>query len=77
MIIYNGVVHPMDAPVIDRGYVAMEGAVITAVGPMEALAEVPEGALDAAVALKKLRTPWGRIQKLIRRWKKEHGGEKR
>ena len=33
--------------------------------------------LDAAVALKKSRTPWGRIQKLIRRWKKEHGGEKR
>ena len=48
MIIYNGVVHPMDAPVIDRGYVAMEGGVITAVGPMEALAEVPQGALDAA-----------------------------
>jgi len=36
-----------------------------------------QGALDAAVALKKSRTPWGRIQKLIRRWKKEHGGEKR
>ena len=36
-----------------------------------------QGALDAAVALKKSRTPWGRIQKLIRRWKKEHGGKKR
>ena len=34
MIIINGVVHPMDAPVIDRGYVAFEQGKITAVGAM-------------------------------------------
>lgn len=46
MIIYNGVVHPMDRPVIPLGYVAFEGGKITAVGPMEELDGVPEG-LDA------------------------------
>ena len=46
MIIYNGVVHPMDGPVIPRGYVAFEGGRITAVGPMEELEHEPEG-LDA------------------------------
>ena len=48
MVIYNGVVHPMDGPVIERGYVAFEGEKITAVGPMEALPAFPlaEG-LDA------------------------------
>lgn len=46
MIIYNGVVHPMDGPVIPRGYVAFEGDKITAVGPMEELEHEPEG-LDA------------------------------
>ena len=48
MVIYNGVVHPMDGPVIERGYVAFEGEKITAVGPMEALPSFPpaEG-LDA------------------------------
>ena len=46
MIIYNGVVHPMDGPVIPRGYVTFEGGKITAVGPMEELGETPEG-LDA------------------------------
>ena len=46
MIIYNGVVHPMDGPVIPRGYVTFEGDKITAVGPMEELGETPEG-LDA------------------------------
>lgn len=43
MIIYNGVVHPMDGPVIPRGYVTFEGDKITAVGPMEELGETPEG----------------------------------
>lgn len=37
MIITNGVVHTMDGPVIDRGYVAFEEGKITAVGPMEEL----------------------------------------
>ena len=46
MIIYNGVVHPMDGPIIPRGYVAFEGDKITAVGPMEELEHEPEG-LDA------------------------------
>lgn len=46
MIIYNGVVHPMDGPVIPRGYVAFGGSKITAVGSMEELNGAPEG-LDA------------------------------
>ena len=37
MLIQNGVVHPMDAPVIPNGYVLLEGDKIAAVGPMEAL----------------------------------------
>ena len=37
MRIVNGVVHTMDGPVIQRGYVAFEGGKITAVGPMEEL----------------------------------------
>ena len=37
MLIQNGVVHPMDAPVIPRGFVLLEGDKIAAVGPMEAL----------------------------------------
>ena len=35
MLIQNGVVHPMDAPVIPNGYVLLEGRTIKAVGPME------------------------------------------
>ena len=49
MLIQNGVVHPMDAPVIPSGYVLLEGDKIKAVGPME---ECPGGwngpVLDAA-----------------------------
>lgn len=37
MIFINGTVHPMDGPVIDCGFVAVEGDKITAVGPMSAL----------------------------------------
>lgn len=63
MIIYNGVVHPMDGPVIPRGYVTFEGGKITAVGPMEELGETPEG-LDAqgGISCPGLSTPtaiWG------------------
>ena len=47
MIIYNGVVHPMDGPVIPEGYVAFEGGKITAVGPMTELQGNVQG-LDAA-----------------------------
>lgn len=37
MVIINGVLHPVDGPVIPCGFVAWEGGRITAVGPMEAL----------------------------------------
>ena len=47
MMIVNGVVHPMDGPVIQRGYVAFKDEKITAVGPMEELTAVVEDALDA------------------------------
>lgn len=74
----------------DSAWYAMQGKVLMALEQYEsahqsyreAIRREPnnnlyrQGALDAAVALKKSRTPWGRIQKLIRRWKKEHGGEK-
>ncbi len=35
MLILNGTVHPMDAPVIPRGFVAVCGGKIAQVGPME------------------------------------------
>ena len=35
MILKNGVVHPMDGPVIPKGYVEFEAGKIKAVGPME------------------------------------------
>ena len=41
MVIYNGVVHPMDGPVIRRGFVAFSGDKLTAVGPMESLPPFP------------------------------------
>lgn len=47
MMIVNGVVHPMDGPVIQRGYVTFKDGKITAVGPMEELTAVAEDALDA------------------------------
>ena len=47
MIIYNGTVHPMDGPVIPRGYVAVEGGKITAVGPMEQLPALGAEDIDA------------------------------
>ena len=48
MRIVNGVVHPMDGPVIRRGYVAFEGGRITAVGAMEELTDREGPELDAA-----------------------------
>lgn len=47
MMIVNGVVHPMDGPVIQRGYVAFKDGKIAAVGPMEELTAVAEDTLDA------------------------------
>ena len=48
MVIYNGIVHPMDGPVLDRGFVSFEGGKLLAVGPMEALPDFPPGeGLDA------------------------------
>ena len=46
MVILNAVVHPVDGPVIPRGYVRWEGERIAGVGPMEAL---PEGDLGPAI----------------------------
>ena len=48
MIIQNGVVHPMDGPVIARGFVRLEGERITSIGPMESLPLSDEPFLDAA-----------------------------
>ncbi len=48
MMIQNGVVHPMDGPVISRGFVAFSEGKITAVGPMEAMPDpAGEPVLDA------------------------------
>ena len=43
MLIFNGVVHPVDAPVIPNGYVELEGGKIKGVGPIEALPKGCEG----------------------------------
>ncbi|MCI8476743.1 MAG: amidohydrolase [Oscillospiraceae bacterium] len=48
MLLYNGVVHPMDAPVIPRGYVRIEGGKLTQVGPMEELADSLDTGLDVS-----------------------------
>lgn len=45
MYLLNGVVHPMDGPVIPRGFVAVEGGRIAQVGPMDRLPSSPEGEL--------------------------------
>ena len=47
MIIQNGIVHTMDGPVIDRGFVQIEGDKIKAVGPMSALPREDGPVLDA------------------------------
>lgn len=48
MVIINGLVHPVDGPVIPKGFVAWEGERITAVGPMDALPDRSLGpVLDA------------------------------
>ncbi len=48
MVIVNGVIHPVDGPVVERGFVAWEGNRITAVGPMDALGGADRGeVLDA------------------------------
>ncbi|MBU5435703.1 amidohydrolase [Pseudoflavonifractor sp. MSJ-37] len=47
MLIQNGVVHPMDGPVIPNGYVWIEGEKIKAVGPMEGVPAAAGEVLDA------------------------------
>lgn len=47
MLIINGIIHPMDGPVIPCGFVNMEGGRITGVGPMDQAPEA-EDVLDAA-----------------------------
>lgn len=47
MILKNGVVHPMDGPIIPNGYVEFEGTKIKAVGPME---QCPQGGPELDVA---------------------------
>lgn len=46
MVIVNGVLHPVDGPVIPRGFVAWQGDRITAVGSMETL---PQGELGEVI----------------------------
>ena len=48
MIIQNGVVHPMDGPIIPHGFVRLEGGKIAEVGPMEVLTAANGPVLDAA-----------------------------
>ena len=48
MLIQNGVIHPMDGPVIPRGYVWLDGDKIRAVGPMEECPETGGDVLDVA-----------------------------
>ncbi|MEG2421254.1 MAG: amidohydrolase, partial [Oscillospiraceae bacterium] len=40
MLVINGILHPVDSPVIPRGYVITEGDKISDVGPME---DLPQG----------------------------------
>lgn len=49
MLIFNGVVHPVDAPVIPNGYVELEDDKIKGVGPMEAL---PKGCKGPSLDVK-------------------------
>lgn len=46
MVIVNGIIHPVDAPVIEQGFVAWEGGKITQVGPME---DLPTGDLGEVI----------------------------
>ena len=48
MIIQNGVVHPMDGPIIPHGFVRLEGDKIAEVGPMERCPTGVGQVLDAA-----------------------------
>lgn len=40
MIIFNGTIHPIDGPVIEKGYVCFQDGIITKLGPMD---QCPEG----------------------------------
>ena len=47
MLIFNAEIHPMDAPVPERGYVELHGGKIAALGPMDRCPPVSEGDYDA------------------------------
>ena len=47
MLICNGVIHPMDAPVIPRGFVSFSEGIIRGVGPMEECPSPDGPVLDA------------------------------
>lgn len=47
MLIYNAELHPVDAPVLRRGYVEVRDGILAALGPMEACPQVREGDFDA------------------------------
>lgn len=47
MLIYNAELHPIDAPVLERGYVSAENGVITALGPMSECPAPREGDFNA------------------------------
>ena len=47
MLIYNAVVHPMDAPILPNGFVEWAGGTIVQVGPMSSCPTPAESDLDA------------------------------
>lgn len=47
MLIYNAVVHPIDAPPLPHGFVEWEQGVLTRIGPMENCPLIPDDSLDA------------------------------
>lgn len=47
MLIYNAVIHPMDAPVLSNGFLEWAGGTIVQVGPMSSCPAPSEGDLDA------------------------------
>ena len=48
MLIYNGTVHPMDAPLLSLGFVRLEGGKVAEVGPMDRCPAPGPDDLDAA-----------------------------
>jgi cytochrome c-type biogenesis protein CcmH/NrfG len=81
--------HLLRASSRDSSWYAMQGKVLMALEQYEsahqsyreAIRREPnnnlyrQGALDAAVALKKSRTLIGRLRRMSHRWKRTHGGK--